>query len=68
MDDYFYAQIVQYKSQGILPSSFPSTKGNFIQLCEKFDLEEQVLKRYNKTVLKHSQLDGKHHNTRQNTN
>ena len=68
MDDYLYAQIVQYKSQGSLPSTFTSTKGNFIQLCDKFQLEGQFLKRDNKTVLKHSQLDGKHQNTRQNKN
>ena len=68
MEDSFYAEILLYKSKGTLPKTFPSTKGNFMQLCDKFVFENQKLKRYGKPVLKKSQLEGKNQNTRQNKN
>ena len=68
MEDSFYAEILLYKTRGTLPENFTSTKGNFIQLCNKFVLQNQELKRNGKPVLKESQLAGKNQNTRQNKN
>ena len=57
MNQEAYDQILNYLSDQQLPESFPSTKGNFIAKCRKYTVEEGLLKREGKRVLRKCELE-----------
>ena len=58
MEDSLYYSYVNYLNDGTLPLRFPSTKSNFIAVCQKFRLNENIyLIRNDKLVLRKSELE-----------
>jgi len=58
MENGTYTKVKNYLIDGTLPSSFPSTKSNFIALCSKFSLNKKTrLIRDNRIVLKESEIE-----------
>jgi len=58
MEDELYLAMKNYLDTGTLPTSFPSTKSNFISNCKTFSLnKKKFLIRLDKLVLSQSMLD-----------
>ena len=57
MEDSYYKKIVEFKLEGTIPMSIPSTASNFRAQCDKYDIKGGKLFRDEKLVLKKSQLD-----------
>lgn len=53
-----YDKVANFLNDGTLPRSFPSTKSNFVAMCEKFSLNKKNrLVRDNRIVLKETEIE-----------